>query len=88
VKLIAKKLSEMVKTTQNLSKSHPTLSPVWMKMGVELLRRGIPVIFFFVPDFGITFSGFTFLGELLITFWLLIKGVNVEEWKKRALESA
>ncbi len=45
-------------------------------------------IFFFVPDFGITFSEFTFLGEMLITFWLLIKGVNVEAWKKRALESA
>ena len=45
-------------------------------------------IFFFVPDFGITFSEFTFLGELLITFWLLIKGVNVAEWEKRARESA
>ena len=45
-------------------------------------------IFFLVPDFGITFSEFTFLGELMIVFWLLIKGVNVEEWKKRALESA
>lgn len=42
-------------------------------------------IFFFVPDFGITFSEFTFLGELLITLWLLIKGVNVEVWEKRAL---
>jgi len=45
-------------------------------------------IFFFVPDFGITFSEFTFLGELLITLWLLIKGVNVAAWEKRALESA
>lgn len=45
-------------------------------------------IFFFMPDFGITFSEYTFLGELLITLWLLIKGVNVEAWEKRALESA
>ena len=45
-------------------------------------------IFFFVPDFDITFSEFTFLGEAMITFWLLFKGVNVEEWKKRSLESA
>ena len=45
-------------------------------------------IFFFIPDFDITFSEFTFLGELLITFWLLIKGVNVEAWEKRVLESA
>jgi hypothetical protein len=28
------------------------------------------------------------LGELSFTFWLLIKGVNVEQWEKRALESA
>jgi len=28
------------------------------------------------------------VGELLFIFWLLIKGVNVEQWKKRALESA
>jgi len=26
--------------------------------------------------------------ELTFAFWLLIKGVNVEQWKKRALESA
>ena len=38
-------------------------------------------ILFFVPNFAITFSEFTFLGELLITFWLLIKGVNIEKWK-------
>jgi len=45
-------------------------------------------IFFFNPNFGITFSGFTFLGELLITMWLLFKGVDVEQWEKRALASA
>lgn len=28
------------------------------------------------------------ISELSITLWLLIKGVNVERWKKRALESA
>ena len=27
-------------------------------------------------------------GELAFTLWLLIKGVNVEQWEKRALESA
>jgi hypothetical protein len=26
--------------------------------------------------------------EVIIGLWLLIKGVNVEEWEKRALESA
>jgi hypothetical protein len=28
------------------------------------------------------------VGELSFTFWLMIKGVNVEQWKKRALISA
>ena len=28
------------------------------------------------------------LGEGALTVWLLAKGVNVEQWKKRALESA
>jgi len=28
------------------------------------------------------------VGELPLSFWLLIKGVGVEQWKKRALESA
>jgi uncharacterized protein DUF4386 len=31
---------------------------------------------------------FTSWGELLFLLWLLIKGVNSEEWKKRAAESA
>ena len=31
---------------------------------------------------------FTFIGELLLPLWFLIKGVNVEQWEKRALESA
>jgi hypothetical protein len=30
---------------------------------------------------------FTSWGELLFLLWLLIKGVNVEQWEKRALES-
>jgi len=31
---------------------------------------------------------FTFWGEILFPLWLLIKGVNIEQWEKRALESA
>ena len=38
-----------------------------------------------MPGVGIEFSQFTFMGELLMTFWLLIKGVNVERWTQRAL---
>ena len=40
------------------------------------------------PNFAVTVSEFTFIGELLLMLWLLIKGVNVEQWKKRALDSA
>ena len=29
-----------------------------------------------------------FIAEFGLTLWLLIKGVNIEQWKKRALESA
>jgi len=30
----------------------------------------------------------TVIGEVSFTFWLLIKGVNVEQWERRARESA
>lgn len=33
-------------------------------------------------------QGFAALGEVLFILWLLVKGVNVEEWEKRAFESA
>lgn len=46
------------------------------------------VTFFLVPGLEVTLSEFTFIGELLLLLWLLIKGVNVEQWKKRALEGA
>jgi len=32
--------------------------------------------------------GFLSIVELAFPLWLLIKGVNVEQWEKRALESA
>ncbi len=35
-----------------------------------------------------TIVGFMLWGELLFPLWLLIKGVNVEQWEKRALEPA
>ena len=46
------------------------------------------VRFVFFPDFDVTISQFTGIGELLLPLWLLVKGVNVEQWEKRALESA
>jgi len=32
-----------------------------------------------------TISQFTFIGELLLPLWLLIKGVNVERWRQVTL---
>jgi hypothetical protein len=44
--------------------------------------------FFLLPNFDAALSQFTGIGEILMALWLLIKGVNVEQWEKRALESA
>lgn len=46
------------------------------------------VTFFLVPGFQLVISEFTFVGELLLMFWLLVKGVNVKQWEKRELQSA
>jgi uncharacterized protein DUF4386 len=43
---------------------------------------------FFLPNFSVNLALFTFWGEVLFPLWLVIKGVNVEQWKKRALEVA
>lgn len=43
---------------------------------------------FLWPDFKVNIALFTAWGELLLPLWLLIKGVNVEQWEKRASESA
>ena len=45
-------------------------------------------IFFLNLNFDAPIIQLTSIGELLFPLWLLIKGVNVEEWEKRALESA
>jgi hypothetical protein len=44
--------------------------------------------FFVFPNFDAIITQYTWLGELTFPLWLLIKGVDVEQWKKRALESA
>jgi hypothetical protein len=46
------------------------------------------VLFFLFANSAATLSLLAFIGELLFALWLLIKGVNVEQWEKRALESA
>ena len=46
------------------------------------------VTFFLFPNLGVTVSQFTFVGELLLPLWLLIRGVNIEGWERRALVPA
>jgi hypothetical protein len=43
---------------------------------------------FLLSNFKMNIIFFTSWGELLLPLWLLIKGVNVEQWEKRAAESA
>jgi hypothetical protein len=61
-------------------------------LGVLLIIGGFGYLIDFVtfilfPSIGVI-STFTGMGEILFGLWLLIKGVNVEQWEKRALESA
>ena len=46
------------------------------------------LVFFLLPNLNWQVAGFAFLGELLFPLWLLMKGVNVEQWRSRALEAA
>ena len=60
-------------------------------VGVLLVIAGIGYVvqsFAAFLGYNINIIVFTGLGELVFLLWLLIKGVNVEEWKKRALEAA
>jgi hypothetical protein len=43
---------------------------------------------FLIPNYEVFLRLFMAWGELLLALWLLVKGVNVEKWEKRALESA
>ncbi len=44
--------------------------------------------FLLLPNFDATISLYTGWGEILLPLWLVIKGVDVEQWEKRALEAA
>ena len=62
-------------------------------IGVLLIIGGFGYLVDFVtlilfPDLGVTVSQFTFVGELLLPLWLLIRGVNIEGWERRALVPA
>jgi len=62
-------------------------------IGILLLIAGVGylvdfALFFLLPDITVKVSEFTFVGEVVLLLWLLIKGINVEQWQKRALEAA
>jgi len=62
-------------------------------LGILLIIGGLGYLIdcltiFLFPNLDLTISPFTFWGEVLLPLWLLIKGVNVEQWEERALESA
>jgi hypothetical protein len=60
-------------------------------LGIVLFISGFGYLidfftFCLFPDFGVYIGQFTGWGEILFPLWLLIKGVDVEQWEKRALE--
>ena len=62
-------------------------------LGILLIISGLGYLIddfmvLLLPNSGAILSLFAFIGEWLFALWLLIKGVNVEQWEKRALESA
>jgi hypothetical protein len=42
---------------------------------------------FLLPNFEVNIALFTFWGEVLFPLWLVMKGVNVAQWEKRAREA-
>jgi hypothetical protein len=46
------------------------------------------LVFFLLPNLNWQIAGFAFLAELPFPCWLLMKGVNVERWRNRAVEAA
>ena len=59
-------------------------------VGVLLVIAGVGYVvqsFAAFLGYNVNIILFTGMGELVFLLWLLIKGVNVERWKKRALES-
>jgi hypothetical protein len=60
-------------------------------VGVALVIAGVGYVvqsFAAFLGYNVNIILFTGLGELVFLLWLLIKGVNVEQWKKRRLESS
>ena len=61
-------------------------------LGILLIIAGFGylievVVYFLFPNFDLTIRMFTFWGEVILALWLLIKGVDVEQWQIRANET-
>jgi len=41
-------------------------------------------VFFLAPGTSVELSTFTFVGELALMLWLLVRGVNVQRWDQAA----
>jgi hypothetical protein len=62
-------------------------------LGILMMVAGVGymaefLVFFLLPQLDVQIAGVAFLAEVAFPFWLLIKGVNVEQWKSRALDPA
>lgn len=65
----------------------PRFLGIWLILG-GLSYTVATISFFLFPNLDLMVLGlFAFIGEALFYLWLLIKGVNVNEWGKRTLES-
>ncbi len=57
-------------------------------LGILLIVGGIGYLvdlagYLLFPGSGVSITQYTFVGELLLPLWLLIKGVRVEQWHRR-----
>jgi len=61
-------------------------------LGIMMMVAGVgymaDFLVFLLPQLDVQIAGFAFLAEVTFPFWLLIKGVDVEAWKSRALDEA
>jgi hypothetical protein len=63
----------------------PRILGIWLTLG-GIAYVTAAILFYVLPNFDATPIGlFAFVGEAVFYLWLLIRGVNVEQWRKRTL---
>jgi hypothetical protein len=65
--------------------------PKWL--GALLIIAGVGYVFdslagLLLPEFGLTISQLTFVGEMLLAVWLLVKSVSAKRWQQYVLKTA